>query len=42
MILYHGSKVIVEKPDIFHSRKRVDFGSGFYVTPLIGQAKGLC
>lgn len=42
MILYHGSKVIVEKPDIVHSRKRVDFGPGFYVTPLIEQAKGLC
>lgn len=42
MIVYHGSKVIVEKPDIFHSRKKVDFGPGFYVTPLIGQAKSLC
>ena len=25
MILYHGSNGIVEKPDVFHSRKRVDF-----------------
>ena len=42
MILYHGSKIIVKKPDIFHSRKRVDFGPGFYVTPLYDQAKKLC
>lgn len=42
MILYHGSKVIVERPDVVHSRKRVDFGPGFYVTPLIEQANGLC
>lgn len=25
MILYHGSKVIVERPDVVHSRRRVDF-----------------
>lgn len=42
MKVYHGSRVIVEKPDTVHSRKRVDFGSGFYVTPLPEQAKGLC
>lgn len=42
MILYHGSKVIVERPDVVHSRRRVDFGPGFYATPLIEQAKGLC
>ena len=32
----------MEKPDIKHSRKRVDFGPGFYVTPLLEQAKNLC
>ncbi len=42
MKVYHGSRVIVEKPDIAHSRKRVDFGPGFYVTPLLEQAKALC
>lgn len=39
MILFHGSKVVVEKPDIDHSRKHVDFGPGFYATPLYNQAK---
>ena len=42
MIVYHGSKVIVDKPDILHSRKKVDFGAGFYITPIYEQAKGLC
>ena len=42
MKVYHGSRFIVDKPDIKHSRKRVDFGPGFYVTPLAEQAKGLC
>lgn len=42
MILYHGSMVVVEKPDVVHSRKRLDFGQGFYATPLIDQAKSLC
>ncbi len=42
MIVYHGSKEIVNNPDIYHSRKRVDFGPGFYVTPLHNQAKDLC
>ncbi len=26
MILYHGSFVAVEKPDLIHSRENVDFG----------------
>ena len=42
MKVYHGSRVVVEKPDTKHSRKRVDFGPGFYVTPLLEQAKSLC
>ncbi len=33
MILYHGSFVVVDKPDLEHSRPNVDFGKGFYVTP---------
>ncbi|MGI6500538.1 MAG: DUF3990 domain-containing protein [Anaerostipes sp.] len=38
MIIYHGSSIEVNKPDIFHSRDNVDFGKGFYVTPLKEQA----
>jgi len=39
MILYHGSPVIVEKPDISLSRDALDFGRGFYTTPLKHQAE---
>ena len=42
MIVYHGSKIKVSNPDIYHSRKKVDFGTGFYSTPLYEQAKSLC
>lgn len=42
MILYHGSKIEVKNPDVFHSRTRVDFGKGFYVTPIYNQAVSLC
>lgn len=38
MIVYHGSCVEVLKPDTVHSRKTVDFGQGFYVTPIYEQA----
>ena len=38
MILYHGSYVAVEKPDLSFSRLRTDFGCGFYLTPLKEQA----
>ena len=38
MILYHGSSVIVETPDLIHSRINVDFGKGFYTTPFYEQA----
>ncbi len=38
MILYHGSSVKIEKPDLIHSRPNVDFGRGFYVTPIYEQA----
>ncbi|MBR3872354.1 MAG: DUF3990 domain-containing protein [Paludibacteraceae bacterium] len=38
MKLYHSSYVIVEKPDTTHSRKFLDFGSGFYLTTLYDQA----
>ena len=39
MIVYHGSWLAIPKPDCVHSRKRVDFGPGFYVTTLEEQAK---
>jgi hypothetical protein len=35
MIVYHGSYKEIVKPDIVHSRKNVDFGSGFYTTPYL-------
>lgn len=42
MILYHGSFVVVDKPDLMHSRSNVDFGKGFYVTPIFKQAEKWC
>ena len=39
MILYHGSDVIVEHPDILHSQQYLDFGIGFYTTSLQLQAE---
>lgn len=42
MILYHGSYIEVPKPDITHSRKNLDFGRGFYTTPLYDQAEKWC
>ena len=38
MKLYHGSNVIVAAPDVSHSREKIDFGRGFYVTPVYEQA----
>ena len=42
MILYHGSFLEIVKPDLVHSRPNVDFGRGFYVTPLYEQAAKWC
>lgn len=42
MILYHGSFVVVNQPDLVHSRKNVDFGKGFYVTHIFKQAEKWC
>ncbi len=36
--LYHTSNQIVEHPDLQHSRKFLDFGVGFYLTPIREQA----
>lgn len=38
MILFHGSDRRIEKPDILYFRKEVDFGAGFYTTPIEKQA----
>ena len=38
MIVYHGSDREIPFPDVIHSKQRVDFGPGFYVTPLREQA----
>lgn len=42
MILYHGSYLEVANPDLSHSRRDVDFGCGFYVTPIHAQAVKWC
>ena len=39
MIVYHGSSLEVTTPDIRHSRDNIDFGKGFYVTPIKEQAE---
>lgn len=38
-ILYHGSKVIVDNPEILVRKYTKDFSWGFYCTKLIGQAE---
>lgn len=42
MIVYHGSYQEIRKPDLKHSRPDVDFGLGFYTTPLYEQAVKWC
>ena len=42
MILYHGSYTEIPTPDLTHSRENVDFGRGFYTTPLREQAVKWC
>lgn len=42
MILYHGSYLEIREPDLIHSRLNVDFGRGFYATPLYEQAVKWC
>lgn len=42
MILYHGSYLEIAEPDLAYSRPNVDFGRGFYVTPLYAQASKWC
>lgn len=42
MILYHGSYLEIETPDLIYSRENVDFGRGFYTTPIYEQAVKWC
>lgn len=42
MTLYHGSFLEIARPDLIHFRTNVDFGRGFYVTPLYEQAEKWC
>ena len=42
MILYHGSFLEIPCPDLKHSRLNVDFGCGFYTTPIREQAEKWC
>ncbi len=42
MILYHGSYTEIPQPDLQHSRNNVDFGKGFYTTPIYEQAVKWC
>ena len=39
MTVYHGSTFIVKNPDVAKSKNYLDFGKGFYVTTLKGQAE---
>ena len=42
MIIYHGSYMEIVRPDLKHSRPNVDFGLGFYTTPIYAQAVKWC
>lgn len=42
MILYHGSYIEIQKPELSFSRNNVDFGRGFYTTPIHEQAVKWC
>lgn len=39
MILYHGSNILVKIPQIIAPKKSLDFGTGFYTTSSLEQAK---
>lgn len=41
MKLYHGSNVEIQSPDLSLSKPFKDFGQGFYLSPLHGQALAL-
>lgn len=39
MRVYHGTVEVIEKPDVKHSKRYLDFGKGFYLTTFEQQAK---
>ena len=39
MKVYHGSTMMIRKPDVIHSKSFLDFGPGFYVTSYKEQAE---
>lgn len=39
MIVYHGSLMEIQSPNILHSKAYLDFGKGFYVTTYPEQAE---
>ena len=39
MIVYHGSNIVVDRPDTGHSFRPLDFGKGFYTTSVKEQAE---
>lgn len=39
MKLYHGNNVEVKEPKIIQSDRRLDFGTGFYMTTSYEQAE---
>ena len=39
MTLYHGSSVIIQRPDISYARETTDFGKGFYTTTIQSHAE---
>jgi hypothetical protein len=39
MIVYHGTTMEIQKPDIRHSKAHLDFGVGFYTTTFSRQAE---
>ena len=39
MVLYHGSNIEVREPKIIQSKRLLDFGTGFYLTSDLEQAK---
>lgn len=39
MIVYHGITEVIQKPDVHHSKKYLDFGMGFYLTTYEEQAR---
>ena len=34
MIVYHGSTITINKPDVNHSYRPLNLGKGFYVTSI--------